>query len=251
MSNRIKPKRSGSAELQRSRRARIEQALATGDIAGAAALAETALSQGQIDPMFLNLAAWRREENGDFGGAHRLLRQALALAPGDVLIMGSIGAVLRKEHRLTEALAILDQVLTAEPRHSAAWLERGYTLEALKSEEAAAESYQRAVALDPHLAPALGKLADIAARRGDGDSAREHAARALSVDPLQPAATFAMATMEIEARDGVSAQARLDRLLCSTLKDEDRTRSLTLLGDALDRQDRAAEAFHAWSQAQA
>lgn len=251
MSNRIKPKRSGSAELHRSRRARIEQALAAGDIAGAAALAETALAQGQVDPMFLNLAAWRREESGDYAGAHHLLRQALALAPGDVLIMGSIGAVLRKEHRLTEALAVLDQVLAAEPRHAAAWLERGYTLEALKSEQAAADSYQRAIALDPNLAPALGKLADIAARRGDADAARGYAARALSVDPLQPAANFAMATMEIEARDGVSAQARLERLLGSTLKDEDRTRSLTLLGDALDRQDRAAEAFDAWSQAQA
>ena len=251
MSNRIKPKRSGSAELHRSRRARIEQALAAGDIAGAAALAETALAQGQADPMFLNLAAWSREEAGDYAGAHRLLRQALALAPGDFLVMGSIGAVLRKEHRLVEALAVLDQVVAAEPRHSAAWLERGYTLEALKSESAAADSYERALALDPNLAPALGKLADIAARRGDADSARDYAARALSIDPLQPSATFAVATMEIEARDGASAEARLRRLLDSTLKDEDRTRSLTLLGDALDRQDRAKEAFHAWSQAQA
>src|SRR5215217_5758348 len=115
MSNRIKPKRSGSAELQRKRRARIEQALAVSDIAGAAALAETALAHGQIDPMFLNLAAWRREESGDFAGAHRLLRQALALAPSDFFVMGSIGAVLRKEHRLAEALAVLDQVVSAEP----------------------------------------------------------------------------------------------------------------------------------------
>jgi len=251
MSNRIKPKRSGSAELRRSKRARIEQALAAGDIAGAAALAETALAQGQTDPMFLNLAAWRREEAGDYAGAHRLLRQALALAPGDFLVMGAIGAVLRKEHRLVEALAILDRVVAAEPRHSAAWLERGYTLEALKSETAAVESYQRALALDPGLAPALGKLADIAARRGEADKAREHAVRALSIDPLQPSATFAMATMEIEKRDGASAEARLERLLKSALKDEDRTRSLTLLGDALDRQDRAEEAFRAWSQAQA
>src|ERR1700709_2169516 len=117
MSNRIRPKRSGSAELHRSRRARIEQALAAGDIAQGAALAETALASGQADPMFLNLAAWAREEKGDYAGAHRLLRQALTLAPGDALIMGAIGAVLRKEHRLSEALAVPDQVLTAAPGH--------------------------------------------------------------------------------------------------------------------------------------
>jgi tetratricopeptide (TPR) repeat protein len=251
MSNRIKPKRSGSAELQRSRRARIEQALAAGDIAQAAALAETALAQGHVDPMFLNLAAWQREEKGDYAGAHRLLQKALALAPGDLLVMGAIGAVLRKEHRLPEALAVLDQVVTAEPRHSAAWLERGYTLEALKSESAAVESYERALKLDPNLAPALGKLADIAAKRGEAATALEHATRALAIDPLQPAATFAVATMEIEGRDGVKAEARLEQLLATTLKGEDRTRSLTLLGDALDRQDRAKEAFDAWCRAQA
>ena len=251
MSNRIKPKRSGSAELLRTRRARIEQALAAGDIAQAAALAEAALAQGQVDPMFLNLAAWQREEKGDYAGAHRLLQKALALAPGDVLVMGAIGAVLRKEHRFGEALAVLDQVVTAEPRHAAAWLERGYTLEALKSDSAAVESYHRAIALDPNLAPALGKLADIAARRGDADSARELAARAVAIDPLQPSATFALATMDIEAREGAKAEDRLKRLLTSALKEEDRTRSLTLLGDALDRQDRAEEAFDAWCRAQA
>ena len=116
--------------------------------------------------MLLNLAAWRREEAGDFRGAHQLLQRALALAPGDVLIMAAIGAVLRKERRLDEALAILDRVLAVEPRHSAAWLERGYTLDALRSENAAAESYRKALAIDPNLAPALGKLADVAAKAG-------------------------------------------------------------------------------------
>lgn len=229
----------------------MEQALAQGDIQRAATVAEVALAAGQEDPMILNLAAWRREEAGDYAGAHRLLKQALDLAPGDVMILGAIGAVFRKEHRLAEALAVLDRVVAAEPRHSAAWLERGYTLEALRSEAGAVDSYSRALALDPNLAPALGKLADIAAKRGNLESARAHAARAHALDPLNPAATFALATMEIEARDGASAAARLDALLTSTLKADDRTRALTLLGDALDRQDRCAEAFDAWRRAQA
>ena len=145
MSNRIKPKRPAGAELQRSRRARIEQALAAGDIGRAAALAEAALAQGQVEPMFLNLAAWQREEAGDYAEAHRLLQQALALAPGDVLVLGAIGAVLRKEHRLEEALAVLDRVVAAAPAQAAAWLERGYTLEALRSEAAAKERDRKSV----------------------------------------------------------------------------------------------------------
>ncbi|HET9640491.1 MAG TPA: sulfotransferase [Allosphingosinicella sp.] len=250
MSNRIKKAKPAKA-LDPARRARIEQALAQGDIARAATVAEIALAAGESDPMVLNLAAWRREEAGDYAGAHRLLMRALELAPGDVMVLGAIGAVLRKEHRLDEALAVLDRVVAAEPSHSAAWLERGYTLEALRSEPEAVESYSRALEIDPDLAPALGKLADIAAKRGDQAAARNRAERALAIDPANPSATFALATMEIEARDGAQAEARLEALLASELKADDRTRALTLLGDALDRQDRCGEAFDSYDRAQA
>ena len=251
MSNRIeKAKRAKRASLDPARRARIEQALAQGDIQRAATVAEVALAAGQEDPMILNLAAWRREEAGDYAGAHRLLKRALSLSPGDVMVLGAIGAVLRKENRLDEALAVLDRVVAAEPRHSAAWLERGFTLEALRSEPEAVDSYSRALALDPNLAPALGKLADIAAKRGDRAAARSQAERALAIDPANPAATFALASMEVEDREGAQAAARLESLLKSALKPDDRTRALTLLGDALDRQDRCGEAFDAYDQAQ-
>ncbi|HEX8513825.1 MAG TPA: sulfotransferase [Allosphingosinicella sp.] len=249
MSNRINKAKPAKA-LDPARRARIEEALAQGDIMRAATVAEVALAAGQSDPMVLNLAAWRREEVGDYPGAHALLKQALALAPGDVMVLGAIGAVLRKENRLDEALAVLDRVVAAEPRHSAAWLERGFTLEALRSEPEAVDSYSRALALDPNLAPALGKLADIAAKRGDRATARSQAERALSIDPANPAATFALASMEIEAREGAQAAGRLETLLESELKPDDRTRALTLLGDALDRQDRCSEAFDAYDRAQ-
>jgi tetratricopeptide (TPR) repeat protein len=234
-----------------SSRARIEQALGAGDIERAARMAEAALAQGQTHPMFLNLAAWRREEAGDYPGAHTLLKKALQLAPGDLLVLGAIGAVLRKEGRHDEALAVLDRVVAKDPANIAAWLERGYTLEALRSDAAAGDCYARALALDPKLAPALGKLADLAAKKGDKEEAARQAGRALAIDPLQPAATFALAAIEIEARDGAAAEARLSRLLAAALKDDDRTRTLTLLGDALDRQGRTSEAFDLYRLAQA
>jgi tetratricopeptide (TPR) repeat protein len=248
MSNRInKAKR--TRPLDSARRARIEEALARGDIVRAATVAEVALAAGQSDPMVLNLAAWRREEAGDYSGAHALLKQALALAPGDVMVLGAIGAVLRKENRLDEALAVLDRVVAAEPGHSAAWLERGYTLEALRSEPEAVESYSRALALDPDLAPALGKLADIAARKGEREKAKAAAHRALAIDPHNVPATFAVAAMEIEDGKGEGAAELLERLLRTALKPDDRIRALTLLGDALDRLGRYGEAFDSWRQA--
>ena len=252
MSNRNARRRGKSGKMAADTfRTRVSQALAAGDIPAAARFAEAAIGAGQADPLFLNLAAWRREEDGDYRGAHALLRRALALAPDDVLVMGSIGAVLRKERRSAEALAVLDRVLALEPRHAAAWLERGYVLDDLREDRAADESYARALALDPALAPALGRRADAAAKRGDTDDARALAERALAIDPQETAATCALATIEIEARDPAAAQRRLEKLLATKIKPEDRIRALTLWGDALDRQDRVEAAFDAYRAAQA
>lgn len=231
-------------------RAKIDRALAGNAIAQAAKLAETALARGDVDPMLLNLVAWQREETGDYADAHRLLRQALALAPGDPLILGAIGAVLRKEGLLDEAAAVLDQALAGAPFHAATWLERGYVHDALRSWSEARASYAQALALDPVLAPALAKLADGAAKDGDAATGRQLADRALAIDPREPTALCALATIDIEARDGVSAEARMTALLKTTVKGDDRTRAFTLLGDALDRQDRTREAFAAYGRAQ-
>lgn len=231
-------------------RAKIDRALAGNAIAQAAKLAETALSRGDVDPMLLNLAAWQREESGDYAGAHHLLRQALALAPADPLILGAIGAVLRKEGLLDEAATVLDQALAAAPFHAATWLERGYVHDALRSWAEARTSYAQALALDPMLAPALAKLADGAAKDGDAATGRQLADRALAIDPREPTAACALATIDIEARDGAAAEARMAALLKTAVKGDDRTRALTLLGDALDRQDRTREAFAAYGRAQ-
>ena len=249
MSNKvIKPPRERRGP--KAYQARIEQALANGDVARAAEIATSALAAGHIDPLVLNLAAWRREEARDYRGALALLKHALALSPGDVLVLGSIGAVLRKQGHLEEALELLDQVVAAEPRHAAAWLERGYVLDELRSDQLATASYERALVIDPNLAPALGKLADSAARRGDIATSEAYARRALALNSMEPSAVFALALLAMEAKDGLGAEALLRPLLEKKLASEDHTRSLTLLGDALDRQGRTAEAFATYVNAQ-
>lgn len=243
-------KRPKDRPLQPAERTHIERLLAAGDIDGAADIAEAALNDGVSDPMLLNLAAWRREEAGDYRGAHELLQRALALAPGDVLIMGAIGAVLRKERRFEDALAMLDRTLAIDQRNPAAWLERAYALEALRSDAAAADSYRRALSFDPNLSPALGRLADVAAKAGRTEEANAYASRALAINRLEPGATYAFAVMEIEAGDGAAAAARLRALLDGPLNVDDRTRAHSLLGDALDKQGAYAEAFEAYSEGQ-
>ena len=83
MSNKLPRRPRPATAGERARlRAQAERALAANDIAAAARIAERAIAAGDADPMYLNLAAWQREEAGDYSAALDLLHRALAIAPG-------------------------------------------------------------------------------------------------------------------------------------------------------------------------
>ena len=227
----------------------IEQALVERDIVRAAELAEDALGNGQRDPMLFNLAAWRREEAGDFDASLKLLEQALAVAPGDPSIIGAVGAVLRKQGKLSEALRQLGEAIRLDPNAAAPWLERGMALETGGSLEAALASYRRAAELDPQSASAFGGVASISARRGDLDIALRFAQQALALDPFDPPGAAGMARAQIESGQPEKAVDLLRPILESKLGDENRSNLATLQGDALDRLERYPEAFAAYSTA--
>ena len=225
----------------------IEQALVERDIAHAASLAEAAIEHGQRDPMLLNLVAWKREEASDFDASLALLGEALELAPGNPNIIGAIGAVLRKQGRLSEALKRLDEAIRLDPTAAAPWLERGMALETGGSLEPALASYHRAAELDPQSASAFGGVASIASRRGDLDVALHYGERALALDPLDPPGAAGMARAKIEQGRPEEALAILQKPLASDLRDENLANLASLLGDAFDRLGRFAEAFEAYA----
>lgn len=225
----------------------IERALTERDIGRAAELAEEAIGNGQRDPMLLNLAAWKREEAGDFDASLSLLQEALELAPGDPNIIGAIGAVLRKQGKLSDALRQLDEAIRLDPTAAAPWLERGMALETGGSLEPALASYHRAAELDPGSASAFGGVASIASRRGDLDIALHYGERALALDPFDPPGAAGMARARIEQRQPEQALAILDRVLATDLRDENLANLASLKGDALGRLGRYAEAFAAYS----
>jgi tetratricopeptide (TPR) repeat protein len=231
---------------------KIEPLLAAGDIAGAAAIAEQAIGEGTRTPMLLNLAAWRREEDGDFAGARDLLEQARLLAPGDPSIDTALGTVLRKEGRIDAAIAAFDAVLARHPGYAVAWLERGFAFDAANRFAPAADSFRQAAGLDPSLAPAFAGLAWIAAVRGNHMEVGDYADRALAIDPFDATAHSAIAQSEIEQGLADTAASRLRSLLGrSDLPPTKRLIALGLLGDALDRLGATDEAFAAWQEANA
>jgi tetratricopeptide (TPR) repeat protein len=234
------------SQIDPATRLAIEQALVERDIPRAAELAEGALAKGQRDPMLLNLAAWRREEAGEFNASLNLLDEALEMAPGDPAIIGAIGAVLRKQGRLSEALKRLDEAIRLDPTAAAPWLERGMALETGGSLEPALASYRRAAELDPGSASAFGGVASIASRRGDLQLAEQFGQRALALDPFDPPGAAGLARTRIEQGQPEQALPVLDRVLATDLREENLANLASLRGDALDRLGRSADAFAAY-----
>lgn len=112
----------------------------------------------------------------------------------------------------------------------------------------AAESLEAALAIEPGNVEALGSAAILAANRADTDQARALALRALAIDPDQPNALRAAA--EADIGDGAldAAEARLrDWLKRPGLAPGPRHHALGLLGEVLERRDRPAQAFQAWT----
>jgi tetratricopeptide (TPR) repeat protein len=228
----------------------IDAALGAGDMHSAARYAEVMLAAGHRDPMLFNLAAWAREDAGDFPQAHMLLHQALTLAPNDPLIHLSIGAVMRKEGRIDEAFATFAKVAPQVEDNPAYWLERGYAYEAIGSLEAAAADFETSVQLDHKSAPPMAALAQVFSRIGRIDDARDWAERALRIDPSNPTAIIALARCDYEGGVFLRAHSALTALLArGDVHIADQVIAFGLLGDVLDRLDARTEAFAAYSAA--
>ncbi|MBA3810689.1 MAG: tetratricopeptide repeat protein, partial [Caulobacteraceae bacterium] len=218
-----------------------------GDLERAFALAQAALADGLTHPVFHRLRGLKHERQGDLEAAAADFRDALADAPNDFATLNALGACLAKLGRPGEALSALDVALSLEPGFAPAHCHRGGALEALGQTERAREAYEGALQHDPGSIRALGALALMAARRGDAPEARALAARALELESGEPVAHLALGLADLETGDVTAAERRARTLLENpALSPQDQGIALTLLGDAVDGQDRAEEAFGAY-----
>lgn len=224
----------------------VVAALRAGDLTEAKRLARQALSRGVEHPMLLNLRAMASEDAGMLKDALRDLRRAHLLAPRDFAILNACGLTLARMERYGEALNCYDRAVDIQPKFGPAWFNRGWALERLGEKAQAALAYAKAVELNPDNVLAWGSMAFLSASRGDAENARRQADRALQLQPGFPTAILALATAEID--EPKAAEGRLRDLLGAQLTTYDRGLAFGLLGDALDAQDRPAEAFAAYAE---
>jgi tetratricopeptide (TPR) repeat protein len=226
--------------------------LRAGDAAGAAGLAGEAIAAGASRPLPFDARGHWLLLQGHAEAALADFTRALALAPANPALHLSIGRCLIALGRLGEAIAACDRALARDPRLAAAHYEKGCAAELMGDLHGAGRSYRQAVAIDPGMADATARLAALAARRGEWAQAGALARQALSLDPANSIATLARATANLGEGALEGEAARLDSLLAAGgLSPETRAHALNLKADILDRQDRTAEAFAAYSAANA
>lgn len=228
----------------------IDAALAAGDVAGAVVAARTALAEGDTDPFVLNLVAWDTIQTGDPIAAEAMIRGALATPPHDPGLLTTLGLALRRQLRFSEALRAFDAAIAEAPDYAVAWLERGFTLHQGNSLRLADASYRRAAMLDAHQAPAFAGVASIAASQGETAVAREFAGKALAIDPHDAVAHCAIARCDTAGGDPGASVDRLQALLQHPgLTAENHSAAQSLLGDALAKVNRPADAVAAYISA--
>ena len=226
----------------------IESAVRQSDLARATELARRALQQGTEHPLLLHLRAHGLSDEGRYEEALRDLERARELSPNEPRIPNGIGECLVKAERYADAVDAFDAALRLWPGFPLAHYNRGFALESLGEHKLAEQSYRQAFALDSNYADPLSRLAGLAAARGNWDAVRALAQHALTLDPANAAAHFAMAKAEMAAGDFDAAEARLRSVVDDPAKDVlDRANATMLLGDALDGQNRAKDAFAAYT----
>lgn len=195
-------------------------------------------------PEALGMLGVLRGKSGDPEAARDLLLRANELRPGNPRIVNSLALALLKTGDPTAAERLLRACLRRTPGFVPAW----YTLALIKEEQrdihAAVSCYERILTLDPGFVEAWSSLAQLRERLNQLQLAGEAAERALVLDP--PNFMARLTAAQIDARAGRHDAAR--NRLRSLLEDGDLTPTnesivRSRLGDALDALGLAAEAF--------
>lgn len=228
---------------------RAMAAMQTGNVDAANSIAGPAVDAGAEHPFLLKVQALWLHYQGRHQEALRGFHHARTLTPQDPSIFNGIAACLSAMGEQAAALKMVDASLELEPNAFGTHYLRGWVLEAAGDYRGAHQAYERTIAAEPRHVQALAGLASAAVRLDDFATARASAEKALALAPNQPTATLALAMAELGEGAAKAAESRIRKFLDANANLPPRVRAIAngVLGDALDAQDRTADAFAAYT----
>lgn len=230
----------------------VIEALRASDLPLAFMRANQCLHQGLQHPALYSARGIYLQMEGRYAEALANFERGRDFAVHDPVLLLAIGSCLSNLHRLPEALEAAGRAIALRPGFAEAYNLKGQVASSLGQTAIAERSFQRALEIQPQNANALAALASISTRRGDSALARQYATRALAIEPQNPTATVSLAVAEISEGCGGAAEQRLRALIDDpTSPARARAMAYGVLGDALDAQDRIAEAFASYSTSRA
>jgi Tfp pilus assembly protein PilF len=228
----------------------IHAKLNAGDITSAVQLAREAYINDVVEPIVLDLMAYRLEQQGDLHSALRMLIQASQMEPQNASIHTNIGHCLVKMARPTHALEAFNRALKIDPRSARTHHGAGLALWALKSIDGCEQAQLRAHDLDPNYPDPLGTLALVAYERKNFDGAEAYADRALKLNPGDTASLIVKANVLFDrGRVQDCADLLTEVLRDTTVAPLHRATMERKLGDALDALAHYDGAFAAYAHA--
>jgi tetratricopeptide (TPR) repeat protein len=223
----------------------------SGDITRATEMARAALARGIVHPLLLDLRAFWLEQNNRVREAAADLERAVAMAPNDAALRNTLGLCLTKLGRWEDAVTQFEASVSLAPSWASCF-NLASARECNGDLKGARADFERALELAPGNPEPLASLANLAARGGDWSEAIAFAESALAADPKQYLALVTLANCSVATGNLPNAGALIDSILADpALPQVNRTMLLTLRGDLRHAEGRYAEAFDAYSQANA
>jgi tetratricopeptide (TPR) repeat protein len=224
----------------------------SGQWADAEAVCADLLKADRNHPDALQLLGNIRARSGDTATAQVLFERARQAAPGNVFILNSLGGAYAANGRFAEAKEALEAALRIDGDFPWALQNLGGILMELGERAGAQRCFERAVMADPRHVESISALADLAERENRLEDARLLVRQALNLAPGFVGARVVDARLALRAGDDALAESILrDVLEQPNVSPKIRAIANMLLGRALERRQRYAEAFACFAIANA
>jgi Flp pilus assembly protein TadD len=196
----------------------------------------------KIQEQFLDAYSFLRsgmanERTGNYPAAVRAYERGLAVAPDNVELLNSLGFALFQQGKNAEAVAALEKAVSIDPKHAKSHNNLALAYIDLGEMELAEAHYRESLAIEPQAA-IYNDLGFVLEREGLVDEAAQSYRKALALDPGSASAHYNLGSSL--ARSGQLAEA--ERHLRIAVKQKPDAASHTALGAVLWKLSRKDEA---------